>query len=633
MCGFVGIFGKIDSKLKEAGEKILHRGPDMQKFCSGPDWSVQFNRLAILDLSAEGMQPFEYDGVTVFINGEIYNYLELLNENKSEFKNKTKSDVEIVPFLFRKHGINFLNKINGMFSMVIIDQKSKKKYLIKDRYGKKPLFYSKKENNLYFSSELKAIKNLVDLELDKINLNISLISNYIIPPLTPYKDLFSLLPGQYIEWVDNRLEKKNWYAPQIKEINLNKHQISSKFEKLINDSIELRLRSDVPVGVFLSGGLDSNFILKKAFSKNKNIIALICRIADKEKNSKNNVDNIVPKKICNELKCASRIVTFDFSYLNKNLIKIINSHDELITNSGAMIFYALSEEAKKNNIKVILTGAGGDEIAGGYYWQEKLNYVPNFFYNKKFNYFNYVDQFFKFLFFKNNKFLLRIYKFYQLIFKPQNYHVETHGSNLRVFLGKDYYKSEKKIQTIYDEFYKISNLTFKKNNNRDLIDYNNVFLTISTQNYIFDMMTMAHSVENRSPLLDFKLFEFMNSIPKKIRNYNGLKSLYKNLLKKYLPEYIISSEKSGPNLPIKYWFNSRPEIKKKVYLYIKKNSDYLENYVSHELAKSINNDEVFKFDPNFEITFKVLCLIIWLKFNADKSLKDENATLEELLNC
>ena len=632
MCGFVGIFGKIDSKLKEAGGKILHRGPDMQKFCTGPDWSVQFNRLAILDLSAEGMQPFEYDSVTVFINGEIYNYLELLEENKSEFKNKTKSDVEIVPFLFRKHGIKFLNKINGMFSMVIIDQKLGKKYLIKDRYGKKPLFYSKKDNNLYFSSELKAIKSLVDVELDKINLNISLISNYIIPPLTPYKDLFSLLPGQYIEWVDNKLEKKSWYTPQIKEINLNKHQISSKFEELTNDSIELRLRSDVPVGVFLSGGLDSNFILKKAFSKNKNIIALICRIADKEKKSKNNVDNIVPKKICNELKCASRIITFDFSYLNKNLIKIINSHDELITNSGAMIFYALSEEAKKNNIKVILTGAGGDEVAGGYYWQEKLNYVPNFFYNKKFNYLNYIDKFLKFLFFKNNKFLLRIYKLYQLIFKPQNYHVETHSSNLRVFLGKNYYKAEKKIQNIYDEFYKISNLTFKKKNNRDLIDYNNVFLTISTQNYIFDMMAMAHSVENRSPLLDFKLFEFMNSIPKKIRNDNGLKSLYKNLLKKHLPEYIISSEKSGPNLPIKYWFNSRPEIKRKVYLYIKKNSDYLENYVSHELAKSINNDEVFKFDTNFEITFKVLCLIIWLKLNADKSLKDENTRLEELLN-
>ena len=109
---------------------------------------------------------------------------------------------------------------------------------------------------------------------------------------------------------------------------------------------------------------------------------------------------------------------------------------------------------------------------------------------------------------------------------------------------------------------------------------------------------MAHSVENRSPFLDFKLFEFMNSIPKKIRNNKGLKSLYKNLLKKYLPEHIISNEKSGPNLPIKYWLDSRPEIKKKVYLYIKKNSDYLENYISHELAKSITSSLVMLFPTN-----------------------------------
>ena len=147
------------------------------------------------------------------------------------------------------------------------------------------------------------------------------------------------------------------------------------------------------------------------------------------------------------------------------------------------------------------------------------------------------------------------------------------------------------------------------------------------------MMTLAHSVENRSPLLDFRLFEFMNPLPTKTRNFKGLKSLYKNLLQNYLPKYILEGKKSGPNLPLKYWFNSRPEIKKKVYIFIKKNSNYLENYISHDLAKNIKNDQIFNFDSNFEITFKVLCLIIWLKLNVDKSLKDENKTLEELLNC
>ena len=112
----------------------------MQKYTSGADWAVQFNRLAILDLSIEGMQPFRFEGVEVFINGEIYNYLELLREHKNEFQNKTSCDAEIVPFLFRKYGMNFLNKINGMFSMVIIDHDNKN-YLVKDRYGKKPLFF------------------------------------------------------------------------------------------------------------------------------------------------------------------------------------------------------------------------------------------------------------------------------------------------------------------------------------------------------------------------------------------------------------------------------------------------------------------------------------------------------------
>ena len=177
----------------------------------------------------------------------------------------------------------------------------------------------------------------------------------------------------------------------------------------------MRLRSDVPLGIFLSGGLDSNFILKKLISKNKNILALICNISNKEKD-KNAIDNILPQKICKELGCESKIINFDYSYLNKNLIKIINEHDELITNSGVLIFYALSEEAKKNNVKVIYSGAGGDEIAGGYYWQKKLDYVPNFLFRKK-NNFNLIDKFFYTFFHKKNKFLNKIFKLYQLFLK------------------------------------------------------------------------------------------------------------------------------------------------------------------------------------------------------------------------
>ena len=145
-------------------------------------------------------------------------------------------------------------------------------------------------------------------------------------------------------------------------------------------------------------------------------------------------------------------------------------------------------------------------------------------------------------------------------------------------------------------------------------------------------MTMANSIENRSPLLDYKLFEFMSSVPKKIKNKNGLKSLYKKLLSEHLPNYITNAKKSGPNLPIKFWFDTRPELKKKTYEFIKKNNLILEKFVSKEFAKNIMNESIFRYDQNFEITFKILCFIIWIKLNIDKSIINKKITFEDLVN-
>ncbi len=629
MCGFVGKFGEPNKKIKEAGKIILHRGPDMQNFLTGEDWSVAFNRLSVLDLTNEGMQPFEYDGVKVYMNGEIYNYIELREKFVSEFKYKTNCDVEIIPFLYRKLGMSFLNYLNGMFSMVIIDEKFNKKYLIKDRYGKKPLYFFKSKKELFFSSEIKALKFLIEPEIDFENIHINLISNFIVPPLTPYKGIFSLLPGYYLELYENKINEVNWYTPKVEQRNIDEEKIKVKFQELVDQSIKFRLRSDVPLGIFLSGGLDSNFLLKKLLSKKKDILALICNISGKEK-EKNATDNLIPSKICKELGCKSVTINFDYSYFNKNFVRIVNAHDELITNSGVLIFYSLSEEAKKNNIKVIYSGAGGDEIAGGYYWQKKLELVPNFLFRKKKD-FNLIEKFFYTLFFKNNRFLRKIFKTYQLFFKPENYHVGTHGSNLKFFLGNSFLIAEKKIKKIYEKFYKTSELALSEKSNKELLDYNNIFLTIATQNYIFDSMTMANSIENRSPLLDYKLFEFMSSIPKEIRNKNGLKSLYKSILSQDLPDYITNAKKSGPNLPLKLWFNERPEQKEKITLFIKKNISILKRFISKEFAKNIQNENIFKFDHNFEITFKSLCLIIWVKLNVEKSIIDEKVSLEDLI--
>ena len=459
MCGFVGCFGKIDTSITKAGKKILHRGPDNNKYYEGSDWSVQFYRLSIIDLSNEAMQPFSFDSVDIFVNGEIYNYIELKEKFKDEYVCNTNSDIEILPFMYSKFGIDFLNYLNGMFSMIIIDKKNHKKFLVRDRFGKKPLYYFDDGKVLYFASELKAINTLTKVHVDRENIAINLISNLIIPPLTPYKDVFTVMPGCIIEWKNGKKDKKIWYNTQIIEKPKNYQEIKKNFKDLSNNSIELRLRSDVPIGIFLSGGLDSNYILKKALRKNKDILALICNIPDKEKFTKNNTDTEIPKKICKDLNCKFKVIKFDYNYLNNKLIKIIESFDEIITSSGALIFYALSEEAKKNNLKVILTGTGGDEIAGGYYWQSKLNFIPNFLFKGDKSKFSLIDKIMKRILFKKNKLLIRLYKLYQLLFKPDVYHVETHGINLSPFLQDIYESAEKKITETYKEY---SNILDKK---------------------------------------------------------------------------------------------------------------------------------------------------------------------------
>ena len=445
MCGIIGCFGKVDKKINIAGNFINHRGPDEQKYLEGIDWSIRFNRLSIIDLSTEAMQPFSYDGIDVFVNGEIYNYIELREKYKKEFNFKTLSDIEIVPFLYNKFGIQFLNYLNGMFSMVIIDNKKNKKYLIRDRFGKKPLYYFQKGETLYFSSEIKAFDNLINLELDKENFAINFIANLNPEPLTPYKNIFSVLPGYSYEFQKNSLEKKRWYSPEIKENQQKFTDIQENFKSLLASSINLRLRSDVPVGIFLSGGLDSNLILNFAIKKNKNIRAFICNIPNKEKISDVSTDVTIPKKICQEYSCKYDEITFDLQYLKKNLINILFDYDLLFSGTGHLIFHALSKEAKKKNTKVILTGSGGDEIAGGYYWQRKSHNIPLFFFQSKKNiFFKFLDKIIKYLFFKKNKFLIKIYKFYQLLFKSSLYHLESHNMNLSFFMKDTYMNVEKK---------------------------------------------------------------------------------------------------------------------------------------------------------------------------------------------
>jgi asparagine synthase (glutamine-hydrolysing) len=631
MCGFVGVFNKKgipDIDLKIASNKITTRGPDMQGIKSGQDWKVAFNRLSIHDLSDNGMQPFEYNGVIVYLNGEIYNYIELLESHKDEFSPKSGSDVEIIPFLYRKYGISFLNKLNGMFAIVIIDEFNNQKYLVRDRFAQKPLYYYLKENNLYFASEVKAIKEIVDLKVDKLNLKINFSCGFLPQPLSLYKDTFSISPGSFIKFEGGEIIEKRWYNPKIKKCNDSKEVISKKFIELFKSSIDLRLRSDVPVGIFLSGGLDSTSMAKFANEQNKKeFFAFGAEIVGKEEFEKNNTDVEIPSRLSNDLNFNYKKTTLNYNYYNQNIVKFIKHYDEIFMSSGVLVFYALSKLAKENNTSVILTGAAGDELFGGYPWQSgvlrKIDKIFKLTYGKV----KYSELIYKMLLKINSKLALA----YKALFNYKLWHTQSF-SDFNMLFNKSRIEIEKRLEKYASEYFNVTDSHLEYKDIYNIMNYTNIFTVIGTQNHFIDIVTMHYSVENRSPLLDYRIVEYMMGIPDNIKTQNGLKGLLRDILDDYLPEYVTKAKKSGPTMPLMTWFYDDEsllnDIKKFVFKYI----DIIEEYLSSDISEKIKLDDewLFKRDNAIRL-FSVLSFIIWARFNILEDILDENITFEELI--
>jgi len=628
MCGIVGFFGEKIISLDSAGAAIKHRGPDMQGIKYSKNWGVAFQRLSINDLSEAGMQPFEYDGVFVYLNGEIYNFKELKEEHKDEFKCKSGSDVEIIPYLFRKYGINFLNKLNGMFAIVILDAKCNKYYLIRDRFGQKPLFYKEESKNFIFSSEIKALKQISVLEPDKTNLAINFFCNYLPQPLSLYKDVFGVNPGCYIEYCDGDFKEIRWYNPTIKPLEISFDEIRDNFIKLYKDSINLRLRSDVPVGVYLSGGLDSTSIAKFAKElSGENFKSFTADIKDKFSFENNNTDVEIPIKICKDLGLENFILPIDFDYYNKNMIKFIKNYDEIFVNSGVLVFYALSKISRENDVKVILSGVGGDEIFGGYPWQSLMRKIPKFILkNNLLSDLFYNERLCNILGLINPKLVTA----YKLVAAPDIWHSESlAGRMFSTFMEDVSGKVHERIRK-YSRIYFMKSQEIIGDDIYNQVNFANYFTVTGSQNYMADMGSMFNSIENRSPLLDFRLVELMMSIPDNTKIENGQKGLMRDILKGYMPDYVLEGKKSGPGMPINVWLNDEA-IKGKLDLFLDKNLHFVKDYLSVSLYDNIKKNKDILYSSKSMPLFAVINFLIWCKLNIENISVSNDIYLTEFL--
>lgn len=373
MCGIAGVVSKKEGShllLIKMMKSIRHRGPDGEGNWNNGSFYLGHLRLSIIDLSESANQPMvdEETGNVIIFNGEIYNYLELKASLKENYNFRTNSDTEVILACYRRYGIEFLQHLRGMFAFAIYDKKKDSILLARDRMGIKPLYYFSGNQEFAFASEIKALLfnqggyTLNERKAYEFLANRQLDTNYE----TMFSEINQLPPAHYT-WVsaDSKMNSpiRYWSFPEM-GIRTFKQDDQEELVAKFDEVIKLHLRSDVPIGAFLSGGLDSSsttcFALRNLKQKELNVFSGILPYFQEE-------NSLIGEIVNKDHRVKPHQFMLDGKGFFQDLPSIIWHHDEPILDGSMYAHYKLCELAGKNNIKVLLSGSGGDELFGGYF--------------------------------------------------------------------------------------------------------------------------------------------------------------------------------------------------------------------------------------------------------------------------
>ncbi len=609
MCGFSFGISKdknLINEIKLMNKKIVHRGPDKEKFVNSDiferrkekrliNFSAGFRRLKIIDLSNKANQPMFYDNrYLIVFNGEIYNYIELKNILiKKNYKFKTKSDTEVILAAYDFWGNDCFNLFNGMWSIIIYDHLTNNLIACRDRYGVKPLYYRKIKDSLFFASEIKQL-----LVLNKENkINKKSLSNYLHHDLISFdentfvENIYQVLPGHYIDFDFKkfRYKKKRWYR-------FRKQKFSNKnFENLLRKSINLRLRSDVKIGISLSGGIDSSTIasiIADIKGKSiKDIYTFSSRSFDK------NDEYEYVKEFKKKYKFKNIPIHLKFENFKKDFLRIVKQHDYPISNLSIFSEWEVFKMMKSKKIKVNIDGHGADEQLCGY-----ENYFSLYLLEclKNLNILLFL-KFFKNVIFSNfkNKSVFIIKILFNLL--PDRF--------LNLFKGLLNQKIKRKW--IYLKYQKIN----KKNFHRNLVINKNFeqffFSSLPKQLNWSDINSMSHSVETRSPFLDFNLVETIlpSAMQNKISDIKS-KKILRETFRSLIPTKIYNRNfKVGFLAPGEKWTRKN---KRYIEYLFKKYFKYLSGIFDIDCQKKalkiIRGNSIYK-----DWIWKVIFLGAWIK--------------------
>ncbi len=565
MCGIVGKYNFGNKEPVDKGliskmcHEIIHRGPDDEGFYVKDYIGLGMRRLSIIDLES-GHQPIfnEDNTILIVLNGEIYNFLDLRQFlEKKGHKFFTKSDTETLAHAYESYGIEFIKKIRGMFAFALWDENKKILILARDRLGKKPLYYFEKNGTLWFCSEIKSM--LVDPEIqrrvDLQALDYFLSFNYIPAPLTIFQGIKKLPPGTMLICENGQIKiEKYWSLDNSFQNAMDENECAEHIYQLLSESVKMRLISDVPLGAFLSGGIDSSIIVGLMTEHSNSPVKTFSIGFTEDEFSELKYARVIAKRFSTDH--HEYIVTSDVKELIPNLVW---HYGEPIGDSSAIPTYYVSKVTRRS-VTVALCGDGGDELFAGYgkypiieniISKNSLNallrrIVTKLILNKDLNFlsvnniFKRIQNFLGYRFSTPHERDLRWITRFESSFKNNLYTPEIKNS-IQDHWPRSFYYS--KIAESPNEDI-LSRISFM-----DLTSYLPDDLLIKA-----DIASMANSLELRSPFLDQKFVEFAARIPNSLKVRNGQsKYILKKAFAKLLPKEILGRKKMGFAVPMDKW--------------------------------------------------------------------------------
>ncbi|KWW17646.1 asparagine synthetase B [Peribacillus simplex] len=614
MCGFVGyiqtypkaINSNMVDTIKKMNTIITHRGPDDEGYFFDDYVNFGFRRLSIIDIE-NGNQPLSYENERYWIifNGEIYNHIELRKELiDGGYEFTTHSDTEVILALYSSLKEQAVQSLRGMFAFVIWDKIEEKLFGARDHFGIKPFFYCEQDEVTYFASEKKSILTTMSEELDVDSLQHYLSFQYVPEPSTLSKNIKKLLPGHYFtKEPGKKMDITKFWHPTFHPSNMEDSKVTKEIQETLIDSVNVHMRSDVPVGSFLSGGIDSSFICSIAKQINPKIKTFSVGFER---------DGYSEINVAQETAAALHLENISFIISPEEFLaelpKIIWHMDDPLADPAAVPLYFVAREAKKH-VKVALSGEGADELFGGY----NIYREPH---------------------------SLRMFSY---IPTPLNHVLKTLSSVLPEGVkGKSFI--ERGVTALEDRYIGNANIFNEKEKKELLVNYQNglengkvtspiysssldydpitQMQNIDIQTWLkgdillkADKMSMANSLEVRVPFLDTRVFNTASklSMDQKVRN-GTTKYMLRKAARGIVPEHVWSRKKLGFPVPIRHW------LKDELYdwavkLIHESQTDYLFN--KQQIMQLLENHVNDKMDNSRKL-WTILTFMIWHQLYIEK---------------